>query len=100
METTEKTTFQNLNSGYRNSGDWNSGDWNKSNRIMTPTENYKGCEIIPHHMQGYTWEHPNSDYAPDTGCYGMGHENTIEECKEAIDEFLEDDSERIYSPSY
>lgn len=53
---------------------------------------YKGAIIEPSIYKGFEWYHPDHVDADWTGdgwdTTGCGHENTIKECKEAIDDFL------------
>ena len=57
---------------------------------------YRDCVITRHYMfgyknaPGYQWEHPNRmdcEYDDGWTCVWCGDGNSIEECKDAIDEY-------------
>lgn len=58
------------------------------------TINYKGAEIYPSEYRLYEWHHPDHvDASYDDGgwsTYGCGIGKSIEECKEQIDDMLDE----------
>lgn len=57
-------------------------------------EEYRGAIIESAHYGGYEWYHPDYvDCDPYEGCFGCGVSDSIEDAKESIDEFLEDQKE-------
>jgi hypothetical protein len=50
---------------------------------------YRSFQIEPSYMSGYDFAHDEYDGAPDAGdCFynRVGHESTIQKCKDAIDQ--------------
>lgn len=78
--------------GYENDPTWQLDN----SRVPEKKEaiTHRGATIEPGIYCGYEWEHPDhvdGDWTGDGWSYtGCGHGRTVEDCKDQIDEFLDE----------